>query len=290
MRMSVHLPPPYTLLASGGTIQILLSASLAHIMTTAGYLYAFKYRDMRCTIDDVPCVLVKFGMVVGWANLMARFANHQSDTTRTFDLYPRLPKHGQTAAGEVALYERNCRNDADTVSVSDVEDVLHAMSNDYIAGMYKDEDDVEERDVWPDLAYIVPAPNSHANFLEGVVPWSLATYLDQTHLKGELNRLHGIRYPTAESKVSHTETLLMTESSFDKLRELFKAGILDMNTISQLTLGVREGPSEETEEALIEWRNANNNRRTMTVRYFKPFYSPETAEVRQGLGLMSRHG
>ena len=256
-------------------------------MADIGYLYAFKYRDMRCMVGDVPCVLVKFGMVVGWRNLMARFANHQGYTTGTFDFYPRLPKHGQRALGEVALYERNCAGDPDTVNVADIEDVIHAMSNDYIAGLGRDEAHAEEREVWPDLAYIVPVAQSHAVFLEGVVPWSLVTYLDQAHLKEELDRAHQLRHPTTASKVSHTESFLMTESSFDRLRELFKAGILDTNNISQLTLGVREGPSQETSEAVLEWRNSRNNRRTMTVRYYEPFYSPETAEVRQGLGLMS---
>ena len=256
-------------------------------MASRGYLYAFKYRDMRCTIDGVPCVFVKFGKVTkGWPNLMSRFANHQTATMGTFGFWPRLPKHGQKALGEVPLYTKSCGREEDTVSVSDVDDVIHAMKNDYIAGLYKAEYQAEERSVWPDLAYIVPMDETMATIYEGVMPWNLATYLDQGHLKAQLDTLHALRHPTATSNVSNTESFLIPESTFDSLRQLFLAGSLDTNTITQLTLGARAGLCPEKGDATITWTNAANNRRTMPVRYVMPFHSPEAEGALDTLGLL----
>ena len=255
------------------------------------YLYAFKYHNIACEIDGERFVLSKFGMVKKkWTRLMNRFLDHQSGSTRTFGIYPHIPKHTENATNAVALYDRNYReNRNDGVLLSGVESVIEAIKNDYIGGLYKDEEDRELRTVWPDLAYIVPTPRSHAKFMEGVVPWGLVTFLDQDHLKEQLDRMHRIRFPGARSgsSVSHTESFLLSQTCFDSLRQLFLTGTFNMNTLCQLTREVRPCPTEETEEVILEWRMDCGNRRTMPVRYYKPLYSPETAESRPNLALLA---
>ena len=256
-----------------------------------GYLYAFKYHDMSCEIDGERFVLAKFGKVAGWSNLMDRFNNHQTECTHTFENYPKIPKHSRSSTtGGAALYERSCRGrHVDGVYLSDEDSVRHTMKNESIASLYKREEDWEQRAVWPDLAYISAVPESHATFMEGVVPWSLVTYLDQSHLKEQLDRTHRLHYHTADSNVSHEESFLLSERCFETLRELFVANGLDMHNLCQLTFGVRECPSEETVEVELEWTTIEGNRRTMPVRYFTPLYAPERAAVHQGLGLVSSH-
>lgn len=252
------------------------------------FLYAFKYNDAHCVIAGKRFVLAKFGMATGWHNLMARFNSHQNDCNRTLGTYPRIPKHNQRSAGEVALYEKSCRGcHTDSTFVQSVDDVISAIKDEDVASRYKPAGQREERQVWPDLAYIVPVTASHASFMEGVVPWSLVTYLSQTDFKTRLDEQHQLRYPTAVSRMSHRESFLLSEHCFDRLRELFVAEALNADTIVQLIGAIRPSPSNETEATAIQWRNVNNAQQSMNVLFYKPLYAPEMHAETSNLGLLS---
>lgn len=238
----------------------------------AAYLYGFKYADAACEVGGVRFLLCKLGLVHGdWPTLMARFANHQNDIRATLSTYPLLPHHNLRGKGEVSLYGKTfMEGEYNTVHVEGVDCVISAMTASAVLGSMV-RGPLGAREVWPDLAYIVPMNHDQAVAFEAVMPLLTATYLDTAHLRAALTRLH------PANSVSHTETVLVAEHTFDALRELFLANALDATACTHLVAGRRELDFRSPTPVRVEWTDkATGLRRDMEVCYYAPAYDPVT--------------
>lgn len=255
-----------------------------------GYLYAFKYGDISCTLSNKePHVLCKLGIAIGWPTLMARFKNHQDATQRTFNVCPRIPRHGQRGSGVVPLFGKTfAESEGMLANIGGVEDIIQAMRDPDVDSRYQADDTGQERVLWPDLAYIVPMTPDLARSMESLLPWMLCTYIHTGLLRVGMDQQHARRYPTAKSAMSHRETFLMSVRTFDSLRELFLTGVLNSNTMTHLVTGRREAPSPEMEDVNVHWRDRDGHVHDMHLRYYLPVHRPDREHDEHSFGLLVR--